>query len=265
MNIEIKEAVRKYYVSFEQDRTKKFSDGPNRGRPQTVTECTIILLTESSRVTLVGRGVTTLGKEDKANNLIGCTMALTRALDDAKLGKHANGLFWQEFRLRHRRLDAVTCREVYELPKTLLDSAAAFEVEVEAEARRVRAMKKMVALGNSPGRRLVPIRAERQRRKSQTTDIKVININTYADVLERMLADSSRIKDILEADANTKRQQCCGRLGDFLQGPRGGEIKCILCNQKYSVCPETRTAKKIQELTEKYCEGCGRLGCVCGD
>lgn len=103
MFVEIKESVRKYHVGFEQDNRKKFKKGPNKGRSETVTTCQIFLITEASGPTLVGSGVAVLGKRDKPNSVAGCRYALERALDDAKLGKAANALFWQEFQLRHRR------------------------------------------------------------------------------------------------------------------------------------------------------------------
>ena len=99
MNIEIKAATRRYHVGFEQDNSAKFKDG----RPRTVTVCKIFLLTETSGHTLVGRGITTLGKKDKADIVVACRYALMRALDNAKLGKEANTTFWREFQLRHRR------------------------------------------------------------------------------------------------------------------------------------------------------------------
>lgn len=48
------------------------------------------------------------------------------------------------------------------------------------------------------------------------------------------------------------RNHCpsCGRIGEFLQGPRGGSclnIKCILCNQRYWVDPLSQTAKKLDD------------------
>lgn len=104
MNVEIKAATRRYHVGFEQDKSK----------PQTVTECKIFLLTASSGSTLVGRGVTTLGKNDKADSMVACKIALTRALDDAKLGKEVNTTFWKEFQLHHIRLICrLICRETF--------------------------------------------------------------------------------------------------------------------------------------------------------
>lgn len=131
MNVEIKESVRRYHVGFEQDGSKKFKDG----RPQTVTTCKIWFLLKHLRPQLVAEGVTTLGKQDKASSLIGCTIALERALDNAKLGKAANGLFWQEFHLRHRRptFTEFVGEPFSGPPKKLIDAGAAFE----DESRRV--------------------------------------------------------------------------------------------------------------------------------
>ncbi len=134
MNIEIKAETRRYHVSFEIDKSTRFVKGPNKGRPQTVTECWIGLLGEVNGITLVGRGTTTLGSKDDADSVLGCKIALERALDDAKLGKAANGLFWQEFQLRHRR-GAMTFTNVVDnyggLPDKLIDSAQAFEDEAK--------------------------------------------------------------------------------------------------------------------------------------
>ena len=104
MFVKINEAVREYHVAFEQDRSKRFEKGPNKGRPQTVTDCKIWLLPGP---TLVGKGDTVLGCKDKADSVEACKHALSRALADAKLGKEANTLFWEEFHKRHRR---VTCQ-----------------------------------------------------------------------------------------------------------------------------------------------------------
>jgi hypothetical protein len=94
MNVTTKSETRRYYVSFGQSGKGIFLNGPNKGRTRTVTTCKIFLLTEASGQTLVGKGVTTLRLRP---HLLTCKMALTLALDDAKLGEAANAEFWREF------------------------------------------------------------------------------------------------------------------------------------------------------------------------
>lgn len=106
MNVKIKERERKYYIGFEVDNSKVFTKGPHTGGLRTVTTCKICLVTEAeaSGLTLVGRGTTTLGPRDRPNSLIGCKIALSRALDSSGLGKFDRAAFWQEFRARHGSL-----------------------------------------------------------------------------------------------------------------------------------------------------------------
>lgn len=166
MHVEIKAETRRYHVGFQQDKSKKFRNGPNRGRPQTVTACKIFLLTKASGPTLVGRGVTTLGSKDKADSLVAFRIALTRALDDAKLGKAANGLFWQEFQLRHRRLPdsaAAVCQHKVVAKGNAHDWCTKYKTHCSFDLPcggvhgygglhsfqlQRRAVKKMIALGN---------------------------------------------------------------------------------------------------------------------
>lgn len=110
MNVQIKESIRRYHVAFEQNNSKAFTKGPQRGGLQTVTTCMIWLLTEAGGKTLVGRGVTTRGPKDKADNQFAFKLAFTRALDHARLGKAANAEFWQEFHKRHRRPEQLDYR-----------------------------------------------------------------------------------------------------------------------------------------------------------
>lgn len=125
MNVEIKEAIRRYHVSFEQNRSKKFTNG----RPQTVTTCKIWLL-GGKQPQLIGEGVTTLGRKDKSDSLVACRIALTRALGDAKLGRYANSLFWQEFQLRHRHPKFTNIGGTFSgLPRKLIDAGNAFNAE----------------------------------------------------------------------------------------------------------------------------------------
>ena len=160
-------------MSFSQDNSTLFKNGPNKGRPATVTTCQIWLVksTPNSPV-FIAKGVTTLGRKDKADSREGCKYALTRALAKARLGQHVNALIWQEFRLRHKVLDTVrlgkvSCRSMFNcvgnfsgLPRKLVDSAAAFEEEVYPAPHgygglyswQRRALRKQMAVSNPTGR-----------------------------------------------------------------------------------------------------------------
>lgn len=100
MHVEIKSEAHHYHVSFEQNRSKKFKKGPNKGRPQTVTECNIFLLTDPEP-TLVNKGVTVLGPKDDDDSYIGCKEAFTRALETTYFNKRETTMFWEEFRKQH--------------------------------------------------------------------------------------------------------------------------------------------------------------------
>jgi hypothetical protein len=134
MFVEINERIRRYHVSFGQTSHGIFLKGPNKGRTRTVTTCEIWRIPyEIGRAKyIVGKGVTTLGKTD---SLFACKLALTRALDDAKLGKETNAAFWKEFHEKHQP----TCCEAFSNVGGIYDGRATIPTKRETCPHRSKA------------------------------------------------------------------------------------------------------------------------------
>jgi len=206
MFVKIKEAVRRYHVSFEQDKSKKFANG----RPQTVTTCKIWLLTEG-QPQFIGGDYTTLGRKDKEDSLEGFKYALTRALDHAKLGKHVNTLIWQEFHLRHKRLDTVTCREAFSYDAKAVRVCTDFPVHgyigLHSHQRRT-AAEKLEQYRRIYGWRPAKNRMQAEERCHRHGDnITIVNNLSHADQLKEILHSRDKIKDIIQDSRATRAWQ----------------------------------------------------------
>lgn len=275
MLIELTESVRRYHVGFKQDKSKKF---PN-GRPQTVTTCKIFLLTPASGATLVGRGVTTLGRKDKDDFMVASKIALTRALDDAKLGKHANTLIWQKYQLRQKRFDTEIPHEACRHRLVAKGHGADWCLRYKRNCDPtncgeimpdygLHSHQRRKMTGRGPGEMIQP------RTKAETVfDHKVEKVTPHwlrrvwrwvrppGDA--RTIAGSQG-RDLYNNLIRRKLCDTCNRQPDFLQGPSGGScqnIMCPACGQRYWLDPWLRIAKKIEdEPSVGHGDGvCGRV------
>lgn len=91
----------KYYISFARQKVREAPRKARRVRWK--TECKIFIMEDHSPL-LVSVGTTVQGKKDKDDSLLGCKIALERALKHAfPLNKQSRAAFWKEFHKHHVR------------------------------------------------------------------------------------------------------------------------------------------------------------------